>query len=193
MATSELLRPQAGQPAAARSLTDDRLSFAQLLSTLASLRLTVGLFALSIFLVFVGTLAQKDHDVWFVVEHAYFRVWVAHVEWRGFERLVQMFAPVHWNLSGSFPFPGGNTIGLALLVNLFAAHAVRFKVAASGPRLVLGLAVIAFGIVATMLAIQSGMNDTLASELSPAFCDGLWNLLRAMLAGLVLVGAYVLV
>jgi len=193
MATSELVRPGAGSTAAGRPVEAGRFELSQLLSALASLRLTVVLFALSIFLVFVGTLAQKDHDVWYVVDHAYFRVWVAHVEWRTFERLLQMFAPVHWNLTGSFPFPGGNAIGLALLANLLAAHAVRFKVAASGQRLVAGLAVIAVGVVATALAIQSGMSDSLASELSPAFCNVLWQSLRVSLAGLALVVAYVLV
>src|SRR3989304_6381510 len=151
MATSELARPQAGTTAAARSCDAGRFSLSQLLSALASLRLTVVLFALSIFLVFVGTLAQKDHDVWYVVEHAYFRVWVAHIEWRAFERLVQMFAPVQWNLSGSFPFPGGSAIGLGLLANLLAAHAVRFRGAVSGRRLAIGLAGIAGGILTTPL------------------------------------------
>ncbi len=121
MATSELARPRAGSTADAWSVDAGRFKLSQVLSVLASLRLTVVLFALSLFLVFVGTLAQKDHDVWFVVDHAYFRVWVAHVEWRTFERLVQMFAPVHWNLTGGFLFPGGNVIGLALLANLLAA------------------------------------------------------------------------
>jgi ABC-type transport system involved in cytochrome c biogenesis permease subunit len=193
MATSELVRPRADSTATDWPVDAARFQLPKLLASLASLRLTVVLFALSLFLVFVGTLAQKDHDVWYVVDHAYFRVWVAHIEWRTFERLVQMFAPVHWNLTGSFPFPGGNAIGLALLANLFAAHAVRFKVAASGQRLVAGLAVIAVGILATALAIQSGMSDTLASELSPTFCNTLWQSLRVTLAGLALVGAYVLV
>jgi ABC-type transport system involved in cytochrome c biogenesis permease subunit len=193
MATSELARPQLGSTADDWPDDTGRFELSRLLTALASLRLTVVLFALSIFLVFVGTLAQKDHDVWYVVEHAYFRVWVAHVEWRALERLVQMFAPVHWNLTGSFPFPGGNTIGLALLANLLAAHALRFKVSASGGRLAAGLGVIAVGILATAMAIQSGMIDTLASELSPAFCNLLWQSFRVSLAGLALVGAYVLV
>ena len=37
--------------------------------------------------------------------------------------------PKTWEVPGSFPFPGGYTIGTALLVNLLAAHAVRFKLA----------------------------------------------------------------
>ncbi len=110
------------------------------LATLASLRLTVVLFALSILLIFVGTLAQKDHDVWFVVNDAYFRVWFAWVEFLTFERLAQIFfKSVEWNLAGGFYFPGGKLIGVALLANLAAAHAVRFKIAAEGRRLVIGM------------------------------------------------------
>ena len=79
------------------------------LSALASLRLTVVLFALSIFLVFAGTLAQIDHDVWDVVNHSYFRVWFAYIELQAFERLVQMFCPRHdWNLGGGFYFPAAS-------------------------------------------------------------------------------------
>jgi ABC-type transport system involved in cytochrome c biogenesis permease subunit len=162
------------------------------LAALASLRLTVVLFAVSIFLVFVGTLAQKDHDVWFVVNDAYFRVWFAWVEFQTFERLVQIFFKnVEWNLAGGFYFPGGKLIGLALLANLAAAHAVRFKIASEGRRLVVGSFVILAGLVMTWLAIQSGMNQAVESELSPAFCDLLWQFMRGSLAASTLALAYV--
>jgi ABC-type transport system involved in cytochrome c biogenesis permease subunit len=37
------------------------------------------------------------------------------------------------------------------------------------------------------------MNDTIESELTPAFCHGLWHVLRAALAGVALLGGYLLV
>ena len=148
---------------------------------------------MSIFLVFVGTLAQVDHGVWDVVNHGYFRVWIARVDFLSFERLVQMFYPLEWHRSGGFYFPGGKLIGGLLLVNLLAAHAVRFKVAAHGARLRAGLALVALGVLVTALVIRSGMNNTLESELSPGFCNGLWHALRATLAGLALGGGYLLV
>lgn len=194
MATSELARPG--------TMVRDAVPVSQLsvwefvrtnvLAALASLRLTVILFSLSILLIFVGTLAQKDHDVWFVVNDAYFRVWFAWMEFVTFERLVQIFfKSVEWNLTGGFYFPGGKLIGLALLVNLAAAHAVRFKIAAEGRRLVVGNAIILAGLVITWLAIQSGMNDAVESELSPAFCNLLWQFLRGSLAVLTLAIGYV--
>ncbi len=193
MATSELIEPEITTPTAARRIDSNRFTAARALSALASLRLTVVLFAMSIFLVFVGTLAQVDHGVWDVVNHAYFRVWFARVDWTTFERLVQMFYPVEWNLRGGFYFPGGKLLGGLLLMNLLAAHVMRFKVAAHGWRLRGGLAVVALGVLVTALVIRSGMNDTLGSELSPAFCNGLWHTLRATLAGLALAGGYWLV
>jgi ABC-type transport system involved in cytochrome c biogenesis permease subunit len=89
------------------------------LHRLASLRLTVALFVLSTFLVFVGTLAQVDAGIWTVVD-SYFRslyVWVP----------LQIFFPRAMHIGGSFPYPGGWLLGSLLLVNLLAAHAVRFK------------------------------------------------------------------
>src|SRR5438067_944492 len=44
-----------------------------ILRPLASLKLTVVLFALSIFLVFASTLAQKELDVWEVI-HGWYRI-----------------------------------------------------------------------------------------------------------------------
>jgi hypothetical protein len=91
----------------------------QVLMSLASLRLTVVLFSLSMILVFVGTLAQKDAGIWTVVGK-YFRsffVWVPF----------QVFFPGKMEVGGGFPFVGGWFIGTALLINVVAAHIVRFR------------------------------------------------------------------
>jgi ABC-type transport system involved in cytochrome c biogenesis permease subunit len=194
MATSELAPPKVFSPdVAARERQIPAVQFGALriVSALASLRLTVTLFALAIFLIFVGTLAQKDHDVWEVVNNLYFNRWAAWVELRGFERLAQIFnRNIEWNVTGSFPIPGGKLIGLLLLVNLAAAHAVRFKVAASGRRLGIGLVVLAAGIILTYFAIRSGLNKEVETQLSTAFCGSLWQLFRGTLGLVALVGAY---
>ena len=161
------------------------------LAALASLRLTVVLFALAIFLVFVGTLAQVDHDIWFVVEHSYFRVWVASVEWQALVRLVEMFTKAEAKpVEGVFPFPGGKLIGTLMMANLLAAHAVRFRVSASGNRLAYGGAVLLLGVAATVWTVVSGVDDAIESQLSPAFYNVLWQSLRASLAAVGVVGAY---
>src|SRR5262249_20321081 len=99
-----------------------------LLVPLASLRLTVWLFVLSIMLVFFGTLAQVDAGVWTVVNQ-YFRSALVWVPLQIFVRFGQAFfgIPASAQLPGNFPFPGGWLLGGLLLANLLAAHAVRFK------------------------------------------------------------------
>jgi hypothetical protein len=89
------------------------------LKRLADLRITVTLFALSLFLVFYGTLAQIDKGVWTVVSD-YFRsalVWIP--------LKTVLFRTV--NVPGAIPYPGGWLLGGLLLVNLLAAHIVSFK------------------------------------------------------------------
>ena len=193
MATSEIVRrPYLEREAALpRQISAPAFALSKAMAFLSSLRLTVVLFALSLFLILMGTLAQKDHDVWEVVNDLYFRCWFARIDFLAFERLAQIFfKDVKWDLSAGFYFPGGNLLGLLLLLNLIAAHAVRFKVAASGKRLVIGVATIAAGIVVTWLAIQSGMNKEIESELSRNFCDWLWQFVRGSLAVAAIGGAY---
>ncbi len=193
MATSELIRPRAVNLDAAtqRQISPIELTAKRILAPLASLRLTVVLFALAIILIFVGTLAQKDHDVWEVVNNLYFSRWFAFVEFQTFERLAQIFNKhIEWNLTGGFPFPGGKLIGSLLLINLAAAHAVRFKVAASGRRLMIGLAMLAVGLLLTYGAIRSGLNNAVETRLSPEFCNTLWEVFRGTLAVVSIAGAY---
>jgi ResB-like family len=94
----------------------------------ASLRLTVVLFTLSIFLVFAGTLAQVDNSVR-TVEERYFRTGLAWIPYQVFVRLGQVFFyfPKDLEIPGSFPFPGGWLLGGLLLANLLTAHALRFR------------------------------------------------------------------
>ena len=107
-------------PAPARSSPQEERAY-RVLEALASLKLTVVLFVLSVILVFCGTLAQIDYGIWAVVK-MYFRsfyVWIP----------TQIFFPrtlhiPHWL---GLPFPGGWTIGGLLLVNVLAAHLTRFK------------------------------------------------------------------
>jgi hypothetical protein len=100
----------------------------KILTPLASLRLTVVMFVLAIALVFLGTLAQVDEGI-FTVLTKYFRTGIAWIPFQALVRFGQVFLGVSpkAQVSGSFPFPGGWLIGGILLVNLLAAHAVRFK------------------------------------------------------------------
>lgn len=106
------------------------------LLTLASLRLTVVVFALSIFLIFAGTLAQVHEGIWTVVD-TYFRSLVVTIDF-------QIFVPKSIaTIPGGFWFPGGLTLGTIMLVNLVAAHIVRFTFS----RKRLGIIITHFGVI----------------------------------------------
>jgi ResB-like family len=89
------------------------------LERVADLRITVTLFALSLFLVFYGTLAQIDKGVWSVVAE-YFR---SPLVWIPLKTVLFRAADV----PGAIPYPGGWLLGALLFINLVAAHIVSFK------------------------------------------------------------------
>ena len=124
----------------------------RVLEALADLRITVTLFVLALILVFWGTLAQVDNGVWTVVR-LYFRslyVWVP---------LKVVFFNAISNTKDAIPFPGGWLIGGAMLVNLLAAHAVRFKLSWNRAGIILihvGIIVIMVGEVITGVYADEG-------------------------------------
>jgi len=129
----------------------------KVLAPLASPKLTMVLMGMAVFLVFAGTMAQaaEGAQLWEVVR-TYFRnvfVWID---------LDVFFPPSLFptlpTIPGGFPFPGGWTIGIGMVLNLLAAHALRFKIRADGPRLAAGLAVVLPGVVATWWVIATGSN-----------------------------------
>src|SRR5579871_3457483 len=134
------------------------LALKKLLAPVASLRVTVVLFALSILLVFFGTLAQVDEGI-FTVLHKYFRTGLAWIPLQIFVRFGQVFfgVPASARLEGNFPFPGGWLLGGLLLVNLLAAHAVRFRFALKRA----GVLVLHTGLVILMLSeVVTGVYGT---------------------------------
>jgi len=82
-------------------------------SFFVSLKLTVGLLAFSIVLVFWATLAQVKLGIWGVQEH-FFRTFFVFGRFPGTEIPVPIF-------------PGGYFLGGLLLINLLAAHVQRFR------------------------------------------------------------------
>jgi hypothetical protein len=164
------------------------------LKPLASMKLTVVLFALSIFIVLAGTLAQVNADIWEVI-NVYFRVTPADLfqdsfPWINLGALfvwidLQLFLPPSFFPSRpdlppwmGLPFPKGWLIGAVMMLNLFAAHTVRFKVQASGARLWGGLGVLALGALITTLVVLSGSNaDGFQSDALIEW-SSLWSLLQ---------------
>ena len=124
----------------------------QILERLADLRITVALFALALVLVFWGTLAQTDNGVWTVV-NKYFRTLFVLVPLK-----VVLFNSVEENTI-VLPFPGGQLIGGLMLVNLLAAHAIRFKLTWNRSGILLihaGIIVMMLGEVLTTIYANEG-------------------------------------
>jgi ResB-like family len=105
----------------------------RILQALASLRVAVILFVLTLVIVFFGTLAQKRDSLNTVLDE-YFYCWLAWVDLNLISDFTQVFLK-GVRLYGTdedpgrlrIPFPGGFAIGWAMVINLVAAHIVRFK------------------------------------------------------------------
>ncbi|HUQ71300.1 MAG TPA: cytochrome c biogenesis protein CcsA [Planctomycetaceae bacterium] len=192
MATAELMT--ANQPV----FEDDSPAgvgplFNALLAPLASLKLTVALFAMAIFIVLAGTLAQVEKDIWQVIDEYFRNRWFAWIDFQLF------LPPSFWGalfgtkvpqIPGGFYFPSGWLIGAVMAMNLLAAHLVRFKVQARGWRLVSGLLLSMVGIALTTLVVTSANNtEGLQGEPWVSY-DALWWLLLAGLAGLCAASLY---
>lgn len=156
------------------------------LEVAGSLKLTVVLFALSMVLVLVGTIAQQELNM-VEVKERYFTSWIAQM--RLADHVPRAFVQYE-EISGWYPFPGGALVGLLLLVNLIAAKATRFHIRAKGFRLVLGVGMFAFGLFLCYLVVHWG-NATDGVQGQPRVSyDVLWRGLVAGLAVLWMVTAY---
>ncbi|MFG0287621.1 MAG: cytochrome c biogenesis protein CcsA [Rhodopirellula sp. JB044] len=153
----------------------------QLLAAVGSLKMTVVLFALSIVLVLVGTLAQDEMNMQEVKER-YFLSWVAPLHIDDF--FPQAFYRHDTPIPGVVPFTGGALIGFLLMVNLIAAKVTRFRLQASGGRLIAGLAFLALGVAIAAAIIFLGHNDDGLQGTPPSWLgyDRLWALIMASLA-----------
>jgi hypothetical protein len=124
--------PGAGDRPASTRPAPGPMDFARKgLKALASLRLTVWLFAFSIGQEFLGTLAQMEYGIWTVVDQ-YFWSWVVWVPTDLFRQFGSVFLSEWFPKDGprwtsTFPFPAGKLLGGLMLVNLLAAHLVRFR------------------------------------------------------------------
>ena len=154
----------------------------RLLRAAGSLKITVAMFLAGIFLLFVGTLAQDEMNLP-DVKREYFNSWIARVPLADFFP-VTIFGES--KLTGWFPFPGGATVGLVLLVNLVAAKLTRFHAHARGPRLVAGTLVAAAGGLLTLLVILSGHYADGLQGRPPIDYGTVWRLVQgAAVAGTV--------
>ncbi|MDF1743134.1 MAG: cytochrome c biogenesis protein CcsA [Gimesia sp.] len=163
--------------------------FLTFLKPFASLKLTVVLFAMAIFIILAGTLAQVNKDIWVVIDE-YFRTGIARIELKIF------FPPSFFpnlnqaNIPGFFYFPGGWLIGFLMGINLFAAHFIRFKVQAKESRRILGWVTIGLGLFITWIVIGSGSNKDGFQETPLLSWSALWTLIEVGIAASIIGGLW---
>ncbi|MCG8653765.1 MAG: cytochrome C biogenesis protein, partial [Pirellulales bacterium] len=148
---------------------------------LGSLKLTVVLFAFSLVIVLVGTLAQDEMNM-LEVKQRYFLSWIARLHFDDF--FPQAFVPHSSPFWGVIPFPGGSLIGVLLMINLVCAKVTRFRVHAGGGRLAAGIGFLMAGCVTAGLIIQAGHSSDGLQGNPPFSYDLLWTFVLAGLAAL---------
>ncbi len=125
----------------------------------SSLRLTVVLLALSLALIFFGTLAQVETGIWktqkdyfesFFVIWRYPEAWIAH----------------DWFFWSGIPLPGGYLLGGLLFINLIVAHITRFKLTLKKS----GIFLVHFGLI--LLLVSELLTDILSVESQMAIDEG---------------------
>ena len=166
------------------------------LGPLSSLKLAVAMFACSLFLVMIGTLAQVDLDIWDVVAD-YFRCWFAWIPLRTLHPLfarIEAIEPLRDFFHGLDPsvgvwFPGGFLIGAVMTVNLVSAFILKFRIQATGQQLIAGSAVSLIGLLGVGIAIASGDSQTGLQEAGIDW-DVLWTCLKVLTVALLAINVW---
>jgi hypothetical protein len=134
----------------------------KILAPLASLKLTVVLLALSMILIYAGTWAQIDNGIWQVQKNYFHTLFT----WINFATFFPRPRPGEMRIPGGFPMLGGYALGLLLLANLIAAHALRFKFT---PKRI-GVIMIHLGLI--LLLIGEGITSSMAVESQMVIDEG---------------------
>ncbi|MBX3441369.1 MAG: cytochrome c biogenesis protein CcsA [Planctomyces sp.] len=127
----------------------------------------------------LGAVLERPGETWYFKGRG--PTELAERERSNFDAFVQSFSQPCWP---AIWFPKGWVIGGLMLLNLLAAHLVRFRLQARGMRLVVGLWLLAVGCLVTWLVVVSGNNqDGFQTETLISY-RRLWDLLTFGLFGL---------
>jgi|GEM_PF-483184 len=158
-----------------------------ILTPLASLRLTVVLLAVAVFAIFIITLQQATHDMWEIKSQHYSSLLVT-VPFE--EVLVERWFPDTPPVPGAFVMPSGLTLIVLMLMNLTAAHLLRFRLQASGMKLWVGAAIAVIGAFFTWAIVFNTTTETLLNGEPPIPYDIMWRILQGII-GLLLIACIV--
>ncbi|MGI9518908.1 MAG: cytochrome c biogenesis protein CcsA [Pirellulaceae bacterium] len=176
--------PSTTPTATTEQLPEFQITLRTILSAVGSLRLTVFLLALALILVLIATLQQTRRDI-YQVKQQHFRAPVVYIQFQ--EMLPPAWFPETQDVGGGFMMPSGVAVLIAMLLNLLCAHAARFRVYASGRRLMGGWIVLGLGVALTLLVIING-NVRGFQETPLISWQGQWIMLQVFLGAAALSG-----
>ena len=158
-----------------------------ILAPIASLKLTVFLLVMAVFVTWVITLEQVSLDIW-ALKHKHFNNFFVYVP-------LTTFFPLNWFPNGPKPpggilLPSGRTIIAAMLINLTAAHVLRFRIRASGGRLLLGLLVLLASGFLTWAVIFNYQDADGFGGQPPIPWESMWTYLQIAVFGLGIASVY---
>ncbi len=148
---------------------------AAVLAPLASLKLTVCLLVLAVFVTFIATLDQTRFDIW-EVKHKHFENVLVQVPFQTF--FVPRWFPDHQNVPGSFYLPSGISILVMMLINLTAAHVLRFRLQAKGIKLAIGVVTALLAAGLTWAVIFNNQNPDGFQAQPPISFSQMWIILQ---------------
>lgn len=158
-----------------------------IVTPLASLRLTVFLLILGVVVTFIATLDQTRADV-FQVKMKHFEQLLVEVPFQTF--FVPRWFPDHQNIPGSIYIPSGMTVLVMMLINLTAAHVLRFRLQAKGKSLILGTLAAIFAAFLTWAVIFNGQNSNGFQAEPPLSWKQMWVLLQVGLGALAIASTW---
>ena len=156
-----------------------------ILTPLSSLKLTVTLLFLSVLVTFLITLQQSNRDMWEIKSEHYGSL-VVQVPFQSI--VVERWFPNAPPIPGSFFVPSGFSLIVLMLMNLTSAHLLRFRLQASGARLIGGAIITIVGILFTWAIIFNTRSATTFQADPPIPYTQMWMLLQGILGFLVFAG-----
>ncbi|MFK7765824.1 MAG: cytochrome c biogenesis protein CcsA [Mariniblastus sp.] len=159
------------KPAAAGSSIGPTEIAQAILAPLASLKLTVFLLVLAVVVTFIATLDQTSADV-YEVKMKHFRNVFVSVPFQTF--FVPRWFPEYQNIPGRFFIPSGLSVLVLMMLNLTAAHILRFRLQARGAKLVAGLCVGVLAILLTWAIVFMGKTPEGFRAMPPISYTQMW-------------------
>jgi ABC-type transport system involved in cytochrome c biogenesis permease subunit len=152
-----------------------------IISPLASLKLTVFLLVTGIAVVFIATLQQASVDMW-TVKNMHYDNWFVTIPFQWL--LIERWFPEYQNVQGSFIIPSGKLIIYALIVNLVAAHLLRFRIKAKGVKLWLGVVTAVVAAIVTWAMSFNTLGANGFQKAPPVSYAQMWLIMQVILLGL---------